>query len=169
MSVVAAKKNEYGEWEIAADSIALCADTIINQKGNRSYAKIKRVGSMIIGGTGNYSDIGLLFIFAKTHVPKDDTEDSVLDWFVEFLDWRSKKVEGYSMDETNFMMLIGGNCFMLEGTLCLKVAKYMAIGAGMDFALTALYLGKSPEEACKAACALSNLCEEPVRMFRLVE
>ena len=35
----------------------------------------------------------------------------------------------------------------------------------MDFALAALYLDNSAEEAVKVACELSIYCEEPIQMI----
>jgi hypothetical protein len=55
----------------------------------------------------------------------------------------------------------------MEGFWCKEVTDYTAIGAGMDFALAALYLGNSVKEAIKAACHLSVYCEEPVNIIEI--
>ena len=38
----------------------------------------------------------------------------------------------------------------------------MAIGAGMSYALAALYLGHSAERAVETAIELSTMCEAPI-------
>ena len=46
-----------------------------------------------------------------------------------------------------------------------RVADFEAIGAGMDFALAALYLGHSVTEAVETAIELSVYCENPVQVL----
>ena len=55
----------------------------------------------------------------------------------------------------------------VEGFYVKEITDYMAIGAGMDFALAALYLGSSVKDAIKTACHLSILCEEPINLIEI--
>jgi ATP-dependent protease HslVU (ClpYQ) peptidase subunit len=55
----------------------------------------------------------------------------------------------------------------VEGFFVKEIVDYTAIGAGMDFALSALYLGNSVEESIKAACHLSVYCEEPINLMKV--
>jgi len=48
-----------------------------------------------------------------------------------------------------------------------RVEKFEAIGAGSDFALAALFLGKDSREAVEVACQLSIYCEEPIISFEM--
>jgi hypothetical protein len=41
------------------------------------------------------------------------------------------------------------------------------LDSGIDYALTALYLGLSVKEAIEAACDLSIFCEKPVNVIEL--
>jgi ATP-dependent protease HslVU (ClpYQ) peptidase subunit len=56
---------------------------------------------------------------------------------------------------------------MMEGFFIKEVTEYTSIGAGMDFALSALYLGKSVKDSIKAACHLSVYCEEPINIIEV--
>lgn len=51
---------------------------------------------------------------------------------------------------------------ILNGLFVNKVKNYDAIGAGMDFANAALYLGHNPKEAVEVACKLSCFVSEPI-------
>ena len=42
------------------------------------------------------------------------------------------------------------------------IITYEAIGAGLDYALAALYLGHTVEDSVKTACELSVYCEQPI-------
>ena len=56
---------------------------------------------------------------------------------------------------------------MMEGFFIKEVTDYTSIGAGMDFALSALYLGNSVKDSIKAACHLSVYCEEPINIIEV--
>ena len=56
---------------------------------------------------------------------------------------------------------------MMEGFFIKEVTDYTAIGAGMDYSLSALYLGNTVKESIKAACHLSIYCEEPINIIEI--
>ena len=66
-----------------------------------------------------------------------------------------------------FRSVFEGKVFLIEGFYVKEIEEYMAIGAGMDFALAALYLGSTVQEAIKTACHLSILCEEPINIVEI--
>jgi ATP-dependent protease HslVU (ClpYQ) peptidase subunit len=66
-----------------------------------------------------------------------------------------------------YVIILEGKAFVMEGFFIKEVTDYTAIGAGMDFALSALYLGNSVEESIKAACHLSVYCEEPINIIEV--
>jgi hypothetical protein len=84
----------------------------------------------------------------------------------EFQDWMNKKI-GEVKINNHYILVFEGKVFLMEGFYVKEVTDYTAIGAGMDFALAALYLGNSVKESIKAACHLSVLCEEPINIFEI--
>jgi len=65
--------------------------------------------------------------------------------------------------DNDFIVVWQGRAFEIDGTLTVhEITDFAAIGAGSDFALAALHLGKTATEACEVACKLSVMCELPV-------
>lgn len=154
MSVVAVKVGK-DKIEFAADSIAVRGAT------STKIVKLAEVNKMIIGGTGTAEETNLLFTFAKTHSPLDNTEKSVLEFFFEFCKWKNGLNLNFSMNNT-YLFGFNGKAFYVENLLVEEVKDYEAIGAGMDYALSALYLKHSAKEAVKVACELSCYVAEPI-------
>ena len=84
----------------------------------------------------------------------------------EFQDWMNNKI-GETKLENQYIIVLEGKAFMMEGFFIKEVTDYTAIGAGMDFALSALFLGNSVQDAIKASCHLSLYCEEPVNIIEI--
>jgi ATP-dependent protease HslVU (ClpYQ) peptidase subunit len=84
----------------------------------------------------------------------------------EFQDWLDKKT-GETKLSNEYILIIEKKVFMMEGFFIKEVTEYTSIGAGMDFALSALYLGKSVKDSIKAACHLSVYCEEPINIIEV--
>ena len=155
MSVIAAKvKKNFGTIQIAADSIILRGQT------NRKYTKLIKVNEMILGGVGLAEEISLMFRYAQTHRPETPTERDVLAFMVDFLSWK-KDYSGGNI-ENYYLLAYKGHLFVIEHRLVREVNDYEAIGAGEEYALAALYLGKTPEEAVKVACDLCCYVAEPI-------
>lgn len=163
MSVVATKVTDQ-EIIIAADSITTRGSTQA-----KNAAKLFETDSgVIIGGCGLSEQTILLRLFLETHVPKVPSEDALLELFSEFHDWLRKKTgnNGYQLDN-HFHFVFSGKAFSIHEYCIREIKDYHAIGAGMDYALAALYLGQSPERAVEAATELSIYCEKPVVVFRM--
>lgn len=60
------------------------------------------------------------------------------------------------------MIGFSGLVYTVESWHVDRITTYMAIGAGMDFALAALYLGKTAKKAVETAIELSIYCEAPI-------
>jgi ATP-dependent protease HslVU (ClpYQ) peptidase subunit len=78
----------------------------------------------------------------------------------------SKKIDNTTL-ENQYVIVLDKKAFMMEGFFIKEVTDYTAIGAGMDYALSALYLGNSVKESIKAACHLSIYCEEPINLMEI--
>jgi ATP-dependent protease HslVU (ClpYQ) peptidase subunit len=162
MSVVAVKVTDK-KITIGADSILAYGWT---QEKNK-LAKIEKVNGMIIGSVGIAQEGALLRMYCKTRKPRAANCEAMVDFISEFHDWLKNKT-GDTELQNDYIIVYKKKVFSLNNGYYVKeVNDYDAIGAGMDFALSALYLGKSCKDAIKAACHLSVYCEEPINMFKV--
>lgn len=160
MSVVTVRVNKEN-IEFAADSIGIRGCTKRNNE-----VKLAEINQMIIGGTGTLQEINLLFVFAQTHSPLDNTEKAIRDFFFEFGKWKNDLNLGFSFSNT-YLFGYGGKAFYVENLLVQEIKDYEAIGAGMDYALAALYLHHSAKDAVKVACELSCYVAEPIKYLEM--
>jgi len=163
MSIVAVKKYK--------DKIVIGADSIVVRYGTqdkRKDAKLFRVDEdLIIGGSGFVKNLVLLKLFSQNHKIKTCDEDGIIEWFSEFQEWALKKDKSFSQDKTEFLVVFKNKVFDFFNYNVREVKKYEAIGAGMDYALTALYLEKSVAEAIEVSCELSIYCEKPINIIEV--
>lgn len=162
MSVVALKV-EKDKIRIASDSIRVYGATQEKDKA----AKLIKVNDIIIGQSGQSRDVQYMSIFAQSHQPKEATEDYVLQFVVEFVEWCKKKDPGYNMNSDFFIIYRGKAFFISSDFFQREITTYYAIGAGADYALAALYLGQEVEKAVETACELSIYCEPPINLMEV--
>ncbi len=163
MSVVVCKIIE-NEYQIAADSITIRGYT--QTKGNNtSRSKLFEVNEMVVGSVGTAEESSLFHIFAKTHRLSDASEESLLEFLSEFSDWKNKKTAKGQI-ENAYLIGLDGKVFSVNEWLIETITTYEAIGAGMDFALAALYLGHDAKEAVETAIELSVFCEGPIQVVQ---
>ena len=161
MSVVAVKVSK-NKITIGADSILVSGWTQEKDK----LAKLNKANGMIIGDVGDAEEGALFLLFCKTRKPREASVDAIVEFMSEFQDWMNNKT-GESKLSNQYILIIEKKAFMIEGFFIKEVTDYTAIGAGMDFALSALYLGNSVKESIKAACHLSVYCEEPINIIEV--
>ena len=152
MSVVAVRKYP-DRLDFAADSIRTVGYRQESQRVTE-LTKLVEVNDMTIGGVGYSVELSFLFLFAKTHKPKAATTDAVLDFLVEFYDWARAKNESFGR-QNHYLLGFQGEAFRIcDGYLVDRINEFGAIGAGEDFALTAMHLGKTETEAIEVASEL---------------
>ena len=161
MSVVAVKVTK-NKITIGADSILVSGWTQEKDK----LAKLNKANGIIIGDVGDAEEGALFLLFCKTRKPREASVDALVEFMSEFQDWMNNKT-GESKLSNQYILIIEKKAFMIEGFFIKEVTDYTAIGAGMDFALSALYLGNSVKESIKAACHLSVYCEEPINIIEV--
>jgi|TARA_R110000803_G_scaffold14441_5_gene40130 ATP-dependent protease HslVU (ClpYQ) peptidase subunit len=161
MSVVAVRVTDK-EIVIGADSILVSGWTQEKDK----LAKLNEVNGMIIGDVGDAQEGALFLIYCKTRKPREASSEALVEFMSEFQDWMSNKIEQTKLNN-QYIIIIDKKAFMMEGFFIKEVTDYTAIGAGMDYALSALYLGNSVKESIKAACHLSIYCEEPINLMEI--
>ena len=163
MSVVVVKVGK-SKITMGADSfVGFSYDSQLKDKD----VKIFKQNGIVVGGVGYAMDISLLRIFSKTRKIARNDEEAVLEYIMEFIDWAKKKDKDYR-NRTNFMIITGGKAFFVANNLYIKeIIDYRAMGAGQDYAQTALMLGKSAKKAIEVATELSIYCEKPVNIFEV--
>ncbi|MDQ6961261.1 MAG: hypothetical protein Q9M28_01840 [Mariprofundaceae bacterium] len=162
MSVVCCKISEK-TIEVAADSISIRGYT--QSKGKDDYSKLVEINGMIVGCVGRAEESSLLQMFCATRTPESASEGAILTFFTEFMDWKKKRTEKYKT-ENRFIFVFTGKAFYVEGFFIREIKSYEAIGAGMNFGLSALYLGHSAAKAVETACELSIFCEQPIQILK---
>ena len=161
MSVVAVKVTKE-KIVIGADSILVSGWTQEKDK----LAKLNKVNDMIIGDVGDAQEGALFLMYCKTRKPREASVEALVEFMSEFQDWMVKKVDVTKLGN-QYVIVLDGKAFMMEGFFIKEVTDYTAIGAGMDYSLAALYLGNSVKESIKAACHLSIYCEEPINIIEI--
>jgi ATP-dependent protease HslVU (ClpYQ) peptidase subunit len=161
MSVVAVKVTK-NKITIGADSILVSGWTQEKDK----LAKLGEVNGMVIGDVGDAQEGALFMVFCKTRKPREASVDALVEFMSEFQDWLNKKIDETKLNN-QYIIVFDGKAFLMEGFFIKEITDYTAIGAGMDFALAALYLGNSVKDSIKAACHLSVMCEEPVNIIEI--
>jgi ATP-dependent protease HslVU (ClpYQ) peptidase subunit len=161
MSVVAVRV-EKDKITIGADSILVNGYTQEKDK----QAKLFQNEWMVVGDVGEAQEGALFQIFSKTRKPREASNDGITEYLFDFFQWKREKTESTEL-VNSYIIVFGGKAFNVEGFYVKEITDYMAIGAGMDFALAALYLGSSVKDAIKTACHLSILCEEPINLIEI--
>ena len=165
MSVVALKKNKSGIIDVVSDSI--CVRGYTKMQDTMKFAKLFRGNDAVFGGAGHATELTLLQAYSQTHlIGKNPTINSVLNYLVEFCDYKKKLVDKWVLEsEVLIVPLFGNGIFQGNTDMGIwEIEEYSALGAGMDYALAALYLGKSAEDSVKTACALSIYCSLPTNI-----
>ena len=130
---------------IAWDGKTLAADKrAVNCGLVRTVTKIKRIGKLLVGVSGNTAGMAEAFRWIEMGCPYDKYSDILKD-----------RNDGPSI------MVIDAGRIILYGTSPLPTEyedKIFASGSGRDFALTAMHLGKTAREAVEVACLFENGC-----------
>lgn len=159
MSVVATRVYE--------DHIEICADSQITSgmtmQNLESVKLFENDLGVYVGACGSMQEIALFKIFLSSHMPKSATEDDIVHLMHEFHRWLDDHAERDLDSEHNqYHLIFDGVAFAIQGYYVREIKDYDAIGAGTDYALTALYLGKDAKEAVAAACELNIFCSLPI-------
>lgn len=159
MSVVACKVYK-DRVEFASDSQVTLGFTK-SDSSDMTFAKLSKVGAIIIGSVGLASEGALMQLYSRTHFPKEATYDGMLEFIGGFAEWKKKRTDNASITNS-YLFGVGGRAFYVNHFFISEVATISAIGSGENYALTALHLKHSPEEAVGIACQLNIYCQLPV-------
>lgn len=161
MSVVAVKVYD--------NQIVMSADTIVVRGQDKTpvgVGKLFSVNDMLIGSSGYASEGVYMRLFSENHRPIDATEKDIAQFMMEFAVFKNNMTGDGSL-ENSYLLAYKGKCFYLNQAYIGEVKDFYAIGAGQDYADAALYLGHSPQEAVKVACALCCMVSEPIETISM--
>jgi len=161
MSVVAVRVTN-DEIIIGADSILVTGYTQTKDKA----AKLFETNGLIVGDVGFAQEGSLFFLYCQTRKPTAPTELAVVEFMVEFGKWKDTKGDELSI-QNSYILIFEEKAFIVEGLFVKEITDFTAIGAGMDYALSALYLGETVERAIEVACELSIYCERPINIKKV--
>lgn len=160
MSVVAARKYE-DRISFAADSISIAGSTRITQRIETS-AKLFQTNGITLGGAGSARELSLISLYVRNHSPVNDDLESMIDFVWRFEKWVQERDVEFKA-ENHYLLAFQSGLFRTYGGLeIFQVNEFDAVGAGQDFAITALHLEKTPHEAVDIASQLSVWCHPPV-------
>jgi ATP-dependent protease HslVU (ClpYQ) peptidase subunit len=160
MTVVAARKYA-DRIEFAADSIITRGSTQISDR-TIAAPKLFQQNGLTIGLTGALAEGSLMQIFTRNHKPAAATLEGIIDFLFEFESWVRNRDTAFTIDNA-YLIGFEGKLFRTYARFdVFEIAEFEAIGAGQDFAITAMHLEKTPTEAVSIACALSVWCSLPV-------
>jgi ATP-dependent protease HslVU (ClpYQ) peptidase subunit len=173
MSVIAIKKTATG-FELAGDAQTTWGKNKIpkqsmTDKQITSSGKIFQVNGMTFGCSGSVSHIGLLLIYAKTHNPKEMDRDEILNWFIEFREWVTKKA-GITYNDLSIHAIIvrDGKAFTFYDFVDVQeVNDFDAVGSGMWLAIGAMETGASAEVAAKVAAKYDLYCGGDINVINI--
>lgn len=160
MSIVACRV-EKSTIQIAADSIVVLGTT------KQQLSKLEKFSNgLVIGGTGTAEETALMFLFAETHAVPSEGTRGILEFINEFAGWKQAKIGDWSIGNS-YIFVYKGTAYLISNFFVTEIKEYNAVGAGMDFALAALLLGKDAKEAVEVACKLSCYCNLPVEHYEI--
>lgn len=157
MSVVAVKITD-GKISMSADSIIIHGEA---DKTPIGKSKIFHINNMLIGYSGFASEGLYMSLFTENHTPLAATERDIMQFLIDFSEYKCK-ITGNRTIENEYFIAYNGKCFLINGNYIAEIKDYYAIGYGHEYAKAALYLGHSPHDAVKTACALCCFVDEPI-------
>ena len=167
MSVVAARRYE-NELFFAADSIRTSGITQETSRvAGHEQGKLFQVNDLVIGSVGYVMELSFMQLFARNHKPTAPTIEAVLDFMLEFYAWAKSKDSDFGRHNSYLIGMEKEIFRVTDSYLVETINEFSAIGAGEDFALTAMYLEKNPEEAVSIASRLCIYCSEPITTFHV--
>lgn len=161
MSVIAAKVYD--------NYIEICADSIImNNEGTKrtNFAKLRNINNMIVGGCGDAEELCLFFNYVETYAVPEATEADILDYMNRFSSFKKNYTDDLELQNV-YVIAVGGHLFEVDNKFVQEVNTITACGRGMPYALTALHLGHSAEEAISVTCDLCCYTSRPVVRYTI--
>ena len=162
MTIIACKEMN-GIIEIASDSCAVYGGQVSLSN------KLTMVGGTIFGTAGYSRDRDLFEHFLRENPikkpsKKQTTKSVVYSHLIKFLDFYGKYHPIKEFHHSNFILIFGGDVFVIIGTALDKIepGTPAAIGSGSAYALSSMSNGRAPMLAVKDSCLLDVNCRPPI-------
>lgn len=148
---------------ITDELITIAADSILVKEDlkRKNFSKVAMYDNIIVGGCGSVEELSLFLLYSKRHLPKTASEHGILDYLCSFAEYKYKYTKNDTV-ENSYIIAYKNKLFETDGMFVQQVTKYTAIGEGESYALAALYLAHTPEEAVKCACEFCCNTTEPI-------
>lgn len=148
--------------EFAADDQTTSGTLVVGRESAHTNKLFSESG-LTVGGTGYSYETNLFAHFLRNHRPLAPHQYAVVDLMLEFEEWLAKKRSDTKI-QNQYLIAVDCSLFRVyDGLSVFSVPEFEAIGAGEDFAKSALHCGKTPMEACVVACELSIYCSLPIK------
>lgn len=159
---VLAIKHYKDRIEVATDSGTYWGGTGMKEDGKtkeRRHCKILSPKTYLhFMGTGFLSETHLFELFCTKHDPETNTRHGILRFFSEFIKWKKEFTD--KLEQNNAYFLIYQKIpYLIDGGFDIQnieVGEFKTLGAGMQEAKCALYLGKTPKEAVELTLKLNS-------------
>lgn len=161
MSVIAAKVYQ-DRIDIAADSILIKDDL---KKTN--FKKLYRTSTVVAGGCGTAEELCLFFTYLNDHSPEVASVPAIIQFMSNFAEWKARYIHD-DVIHNCYLIVFKNKLFEVDGMFVQKITDYTAIGEGEAYALAALHLGHSVEEAVQVACDLCCYVSEPIVHYKVM-
>jgi len=153
---VLAVKNYNDRIEIATDSGAFN-----NYRKEENQQKLYEVNNIVIAACGSRAISNLFYLFCSFNSPEGNEQLDILRFYNRFLkDLKDNYNNNITNIENNYFIYYDKKLYELWYNFDIKeikVDEFSALGAGMQEAKTALYLGHSPKEAISITTKLNVL------------
>ena len=152
---VLALKNYEDKIEIAADS-----GTFYGQDGAKENGSIKIVSpkeNFHFAATGWVSEKNLFELFCLKNEPEANTRHAILRYFSDFIHWKKQFTDKLEQN-CHYFIIYETLCYQIQGGFDIEsipTGSFRALGAGMQEAKCAMYLGRSPYEAVELCLKLN--------------
>lgn len=157
MSVIVAKFEDDGLVYIGADT--QCSRESISLRHSKIF---RDETGTIFSYVGAVEEGQMLRIYAEDHSIANPSVKAILEYFFAFSEWVEKYRGEWSAPLNEYLIGKDGHVFTVsDGFSVEEVHDYVAIGTGSAFALGALSVGASVEEALQAAARHDIYCGAP--------
>lgn len=163
MTVIAAR--------VESDRIVMACDSRVSRgwhgKNTGYPSKIIAGSDFAVGASGSAMVAPLLAAYAKDHGIGSGGDLRVTEWCFEFLEF-CKKHTGEFKQDAHLLLAHKSGLYSIYEWLPVRVSDYCAIGSGFEHAEAAMYLGRSPEEACDVAINMAFGCGGDIKTHEVM-
>lgn len=161
MTVIAVRKTK-SSIHLACDNQITYGDrykkTDAKDQMYSMKSKLFQVNDLTVGAAGMVQGACLFEHFCGTRKPASSEERDILQFMVEFSEWARTKDTTYTVQDSHFILIFENKVFEIQGLLVRQVEEFDAIGSGSFLALSALYFGKTVEQAVEVAKQFDLFC-----------